>query len=145
MKKSILIAIVAIIVIVVIAGGYIACTTLPVNPSASPTPSATPEAVAQEECRETVIMFIERNHNPTESLTQGITWSGGRQDNGGMLGSDKYIYTGNGWNVTIQSPVIVDPTYSVSATYTAGDKVVVDWQGTYFHGEVNETSFTYNP
>lgn len=147
MKKAVLIAVAAILVIVIIAGGYGGYQYMVNQPAATPTPTPTsspsPEETTRLEARDTVMMFIANNHTETQALTEGITWSGGRATPEGLVGAETYIYTGNGWNVTITNPVIPEPTYTVTATYTANGTVVVDWQGTYFHGEVNETSYTY--
>jgi len=136
-----------VLAIVVIAGGYIGYNSVVNQPTASPTPSPSPAVTSQQEARETVIMFIASNHTETQSLTDGIIWVGGRATPEGILGAETYIYTGNGWNVTIRNPVIPDPIYKVNATYTASgsQQVTVDWQGTYQHGVVTETKYTYTP
>ena len=89
--------------------------------------------------------LIQTNWPETQPLMTNLAWTGGRATPEGLVGYETYIYTGNGWNVTVGNPVIPDLTYDVSATYTANGKLVLDWKGVYFHGEVNETSFCYNP
>lgn len=147
LQKWMSILVAAVIAIVIIAGGYVGYNITVNQPSASPSPSPSPAVTPQEEARETVMMFIASNHTETQSLTEGIIWVGGRATPEGILGSETYIYTGNGWNVTIQNPVIADPTYQVNATYTAhgSEQVTVDWQGTYLHGVITETKYSYNP
>ena len=143
MQKWTIILVVAVIAIVVIAGGYIGYNSTVNQPSASPSPSPSPAVIPQEEARETIMMFIASNHTETKSLTNGIVWVGGRATPEGIVGAETYIYTGNGWNVTIQNPVVADPIYHVSATYTTSgsQQVTVDWQGTYQHGVVTETKY----
>ena len=73
--------------------------------------------------------LIQTNWPETQPLMTNLAWTGGRATPEGLVGYETYIYTGNGWNVTVGNPVIP----------------VLDWKGVYFHGEVNETSFCYNP
>lgn len=143
MKRVFIIAIVAVVAVVIIAGGSIGYNLL--NPS-QPTPSPVP-ASAEENVRDSTIMFIAINHTETQSLTTGIKWGGGRATPESLLGYETYIYTGNGWNVTIGYPVVPNPTYEVSAIYTppGSEQVTVNWQGTLQNETVIETSYTYSP
>lgn len=143
MKKSILIAIVAVIVIVVIAGGYIGYNATVNQPSASPTPSPTPEIALQETARDSAIRYIATNHADIASLTTNLTWTGGRQETG-LVGSDTYIYISGNWNVTTTNPVVPDPTYTISAVYTdTANQVTIEWKGTYQNSTITETSYNY--
>ena len=143
MKRVFIIAVVAVVAVVIIAGGSIGYNLL--NPS-QPTPSSIP-ASAEEEVRDSTIMFIAINHTETQSLTTGITWGGGKATPEDHLGYETYIYTGNGWNVTIGYPVVPNPIYEVSAIYTppGSEQVTVNWQGTLQNETVIETSYTYSP
>jgi hypothetical protein len=136
---------VVVLIVVIAAGAYIGYSGIQNQPSATPTPTPSPEENTRLEAADTALMFIQSNHTETASLPSSVTWTGGRQDQGGLVGSELYIYTGNGWNMTIRNPVIPDPTYTVNATYTANGAVTLDWSGTYFHGEINETTYCYNP
>ena len=143
MKKSILIAVVAVVVIVLIAGVYIGYNSMVNQPPATPTPSPTPGVATQETVRNSAIMYIATNHAEIVSLTENLTWAGGRQEPG-LVGSETYIYTAGNWNVTITNPVILNPTYTINAVYTdTVNHVVIEWQGTYQNNAITETSFNY--
>jgi uncharacterized protein (UPF0333 family) len=143
MKKSILIAIVAVVVIVIIAAAYIGYSGMLNQPAATPTPSPTPEVVAQETVRDSAIMYIATNHADLASLTTGLTWTGGLQETG-VVGSVTYIYIAGDWNVTITNPVVPDPVYTISAVYTdTANAVIIEWLGTYENEAITETSFQY--
>ena len=143
MKKPILIVILAVVVIVVIAAAYIGYTGV-LNPSeASPTPTPSPESDTQETVRDAALTYIADNHADIASLTTDLTWTGGRQETG-LLGSETYIYTAGNWNITITNPVVLDPTYTISAVYTdTANQVTIEWAGTYQSGTITETSFDY--
>jgi len=143
MKKSIWIAIVAVVVIVIIAAAYIGYSGMLNQPAATPTPSPTPEVVTQETVRDSAIMTIATNHADLASLTTGLTWTGGLQETG-VVGSVTYIYIAGDWNVTITNPVVPDPVYTISAVYTdTANAVTIEWLGTYENEAITETSFQY--
>ena len=141
MKKSILIAALVVIVIVLIAGVYIGYNAMVNQPSATPTP--TPAVPTQLTARDSAIMYIATNHSEIASLTENLTWAGGRQDTG-LVGSETYIYTAGNWNVTITNPVVLNPTYTVNAVYTdTANQVTIEWQGTYQNNAITQTSYNY--
>ncbi len=144
MKKSILIAVVAIVVVIVlIAGIYIGYNAMFNQPPATPTPSPTPAVATQETVRDSAIMYIATNHTDIASLTENLTWAGGRQETG-LLGSETYVYTTGNWNVTITNPVVPNPPYTINAVYTdTANQVSIKWQGTYQNNAITETSFNY--
>jgi uncharacterized protein (UPF0333 family) len=143
MKKSILIAIVAVIVVVIVVGAYVGCSGILNQPEATPTPSPTPEPATQETVRDATIMYITANHEDIASLTTDLTWAGGRQETG-LVGAETYIYTAGNWNLTITNPVVLNPIYTVSAVYTdTANDVTIVWQGTYENEAIVETNYEY--
>jgi hypothetical protein len=143
MKKSILIAVTSVGVIILIIVGYITYTITENQPPTSPTQSPTPESVIQEIVRDSAIMYIATNHSEIASLTTDLTWTGGRQETG-LLGSETYIYIAGGWNVTITNPVVPDPIYEISAVYTdTANQITIIWSGLYQGGATAETSYNY--
>jgi hypothetical protein len=143
MKKTILIAAVAVVVIVLIAGVYIGYNAMVNQPPATPTPSPTPVVATQETVRDSAMMYIAINHSEIASLTGNLTWAGGRQETG-LVGSETYIYTAGNWNVTITNPVVLNPSYIINAVYTdTVNHVIIEWQGTYLSDAITETSFNY--
>jgi hypothetical protein len=80
--------------------------------------------------------YIAANYTGTAELMP-FSWTGGRQDTG-LLGSDVYQYTSQGWNVTMQYPVVADPTYDIDVSYS-GQNGTVRWVGKY-NGVISETS-----
>jgi hypothetical protein len=102
----------------------------------------------QEQARDTTLVFIQAYHNETTPYMQSITWGGGRTTPEGLVGSETYTYQAAGnsyWKVTIQYPVVPNPTYSINATYTtASNENVIVWQGTMQNGTVTETAYNFN-
>jgi uncharacterized protein (UPF0333 family) len=142
-KKPILIVIAAIVLIVVIAVGYMGYQAIVNQPSTSPTPTPAPEVVTQETARDAAIMYIATNHMDIASLTSNISWTGGRQETG-LVGSETYIYISGNWNVTITNPVIPDPIYTLTAVYTdTASHVTIAWAGTYHNETITQTGYDY--
>jgi len=141
MKKSLIAAVAVVVIIIVVAGVYLGYNAMVNQPSATPTP--TPEVATQQTVRDAAMQHIAANHTDIASLTQNLTWTGGRQETG-LVGSETYIYTAGNWNVTITNPVVLDPTYTISAVYTdTANNVTIEWAGTYQNGAITETAFNY--
>jgi hypothetical protein len=154
---------VAIVAIIILVGGYLGLTLINSNqpsPTPSPLPSATPPASQTPEAsiisstdpqtspsasvetsppqvRDVVIDYIAANNAGTAPLMTDLSWTGGRQ-NTGLLGAETYSYLSGEWTVTIQYPVVPNPTYTVAANYSAGS-ISVTWEGTYKDGVVTAT------
>jgi hypothetical protein len=143
-NKKIIIAVVVILIVVIVGTGAWICTnSSPLNPS--PTPTPTPAVSTQEQARNAAITHIQTSHTETAPLMTSLTWTGGRATPEGLVGAETYVYTTTtGWNVTVQNPVIPNPIYTVTATYTSGT-TAVNWQGTYENSTITETSYTYTP
>jgi hypothetical protein len=64
-----------------------------------------------------------------------------------LLGTETYKYQSNGWNVTIQHPVVANPIYKITADYTASSEIGIPyrviWQGTWKQGTITEISFIF--
>jgi hypothetical protein len=106
------------------------------------------EALApQEQARDDVMIYIRTHHVETAQFMTSLTWTGGRI-NTGLLGAEKYVYNSNGWTVSIQYPVVLNPIYTINATYISPvseitpEQAIFAWQGTWQKGSINETSFT---
>ena len=134
MRKTFLIAVAAVLIIV-IAGGYFAWSYLS-TPAQNPnTPEAAPSV---EQIRDQAMTYIAANHTQTMPLMQSFHWSGGKQDTGG-LGSETYQYTGGSWIIKLQYPVVPNPDYTITANYSDGT-CIFDWTGTYHNGVMTQTS-----
>jgi hypothetical protein len=101
----------------------------------------------QEQVRNNVMAYIKNNHEATAQFMQSFNWKGGRvEPETPMVGSETYAYLSQGWNVTIQYPVVPNPIYTVNATYTpqgtALALTVVVWQGTWQNGAITETNYS---
>jgi hypothetical protein len=103
--------------------------------------------LTQEQMRDLALMYLQGTHNETSSYMHDISWTGGRVDQGMLVGSDKYNYMGNGWNVTIQNAVVWRPIYTITAVYTPSNMqtAMMTWVGQTINGTVTETSYQYNP
>jgi hypothetical protein len=97
--------------------------------------------------RDLTLMYLQAYHNETSTYMHDMSWTGGRMDMGMMVGSDKYNYMGNGWNVTIQNPVVPFPPYTVTAVYTQSNmhSAMMTWVGMIHNGTITQTSYEYNP
>jgi len=93
--------------------------------------------------------YLKIYHNETSTYIQNIVWTGGRVTPEGLTGSETYNYQGSGWNVTIQYPVVLNPIYTLTVTYTPVDahstEPIIEWSGTLSNGVIVETEFRFNP
>ncbi|MCW4010933.1 MAG: hypothetical protein NWF05_09990 [Candidatus Bathyarchaeota archaeon] len=166
MANKMLFSGIALVIVVVLITGYVGYTlnqpasTPSPSPSASPIPTATEEPPlqtieesTQKQVRDESMAYIESNHPETAQFMQDLNWSGGRVETG-LVGAENYAYTtltsapgAAGWTVTLNYPVVPDPTYKVTANYTqTGVQFPVDisWNGTWQNGSITETSYISN-
>lgn len=132
MRKSIALVLVAVL-IVIVAGGYLGYTYYAGQTQNNTTPSPSVEQI-----RDQTMVYIGANYTQTLPLMQNLNWSGGRQETG-LLGAETYLYNSGSWSLTIQYPVIPNPTYTLTANYSS-QTVTVDWTGTYQNRTLIETS-----
>ena len=100
----------------------------------------------QEQIRNSVMVYLENNHNEVAQFLGNLNWTGGRATPTGLVGAETYTYLSGGWNVTITYPVIPNPTYRVTADYSAQGISIpyrVIWEGTWQNGAITETSYTF--
>jgi len=111
--------------------------------------SASPALPVQEQVRDDAMAYIKTSHPETAQFMNNLAWTGGRTTPEGILGAETYTYISQGWNVTIQYPVIASPTYAITADYSAasaGNASIpyrVMWQGTWENRTLTETSYTF--
>lgn len=113
----------------------------PTPPTSSPT-----EQTIQERVRDSVMRFVESNHPETASFMENLIWTGGRVTPSGIIGAETYMYYSLGWNVTINYPVVPNPTYTITADYSTvsvGIPYRIIWQGTWKNEVINETSYIF--
>jgi hypothetical protein len=133
------------------AGGGFSWTGTCINGIVTQTSSTLPDAttLTQEQIRDLTMQYLNAYHNQTSQYMHGLTWTGGRMDMGMMVGSDKYSYQSSGWNITMQNPVVPNPTYTITAQYTPmnmqSGNPMMTWQGTIENGTIVETNYKYNP
>ena len=137
LRKS-LVIVLATVLIIVIVGGYFAWT----NYSSQNQNDNTPSTLSVEQIRDHAMLYIAANHTQTAQLMQAMSWSGGRQDTG-LLGSETYQYNSGDWSLTIQYPLVPNPTYTITANYSSSNGTVF-WTGTYQNGVITETSNDIN-
>jgi hypothetical protein len=100
----------------------------------------------QEQARNDVMAYIKAAHNETAQFMQDLSWTGGRVDQGLLVGSDLYTYISGGWNVTMRNPVVPNPIYTVTADYKApgtGIPYRVIWEGTWQNGIITEIVYAF--
>jgi len=131
MRKTVIIAL-AIIVIVVIIGGVFGYNYLTANNNQNNTPANT---LSVDAIRDQSMTYILANHTQIFDLMPTGDWSGGRETS--LVGSETYLYTNGNWTVEITYPVISNPLYTVNATCTSNGRAT--WIGTYQDGIIIET------
>ena len=117
--------------------------TSSVSPGPTPTPNPT---VVQEKIRDSVMYYLKSNHPETAQFMNNLVWTGGRVTPQNAIGAETYMYYSQGWNVTINYPVIPNPVYSVVADYSAiGISIPyrVVWKGTWQNEVINETNYVF--
>lgn len=116
-----------------------------INETACSLPAQT--TMTQAQMRDLTLMYLQGTHNETSSYMHDMSWTGGRMDMGMMVGSDKYNYMSNGWNMTIQNPVVPNPIYTVTAVYTPSNmhSAMMTWVGQIHNGAITQESYQYNP
>jgi hypothetical protein len=111
--------------------------------------SQQPDISIREQVRDDAMAYIKTNHPETAQFMNNLTWTGGRTTPQDILGAETYTYTSQGWNVTIQYPVIANPVYAITADYSAASTggasipYRVIWQGTLENATITETSYTF--
>jgi len=104
------------------------------------------ELSIQEEIRDAIMDFIKSNHPETAQFITNLSWAGGRTTPAGLVGAETYMYTSNGWKFTINYPVIPNPTYNITADYSApsiGIPYRIIWTGSWRNWCINETSYIF--
>lgn len=124
-----------VVLIVVIAGAVFAYSYL-TTPTQENNQPQTP-TLGLENIRDQAMTYVAANHTQTLPLMTAFHWTGS-QNESGMLGAETYIYTDNDWKVTIEYPVVPNPTYNVDIQYT-GDGGF-SWIGTCIDDVITETS-----
>jgi hypothetical protein len=76
---------------------------------------------------------------------QNLNWTGGNTTPVGIVGGGTYSYISDGWNVTMQFPVVPNTIYTITANYTTPTQTIVAWQGTWQNGTITETSYKFTP
>lgn len=110
-------------------------------------PQTMPKLRLYEDIREAAIAYIKDTHPEAKEFTNDLTWTGGKQETG-LLGSETYIFKADGWQVTIQYPVVPNPTYDINIDYniptssgTISIPYAIAWTGTFTDGVITEISY----
>jgi hypothetical protein len=128
-----------------------------VSPTPTPTPTPTgavnptpalspPELTTQERIRDSVMYYIKSSHPETAQFMTDLVWTGGRVTPSNIVGAETYMYYSQGWNVTINYPVVPNAIYNIVADYSANSVGIpyrIIWQGTWQNEVINETSYIF--
>ena len=77
---------------------------------------------------------------------KNLVWTGGRVTPQNIVGAETFMYYSQGWNVTINYPVIPNAIYNIVADYSAtsiGIPYRIIWQGTWQNEVINEKSYVF--
>lgn len=92
--------------------------------------------LSMEEALDIVIAHLREEYTEAESLELTPEWSIANLTPENLVGSSTIEYSGDGWTITIQYPVVWKPTYSFEVEHTSG----FTWSGTVDQsGAVTET------
>jgi len=112
-------------------------------------PQTMPKLTIREDIRDAAMSYVRDNHPETAQFISSLAWTGGKQETG-LLGAETYVYTSGDWQVTINYPVIPNPTYEITIHYSAtpeADTVsipfAIEWGGTCTNWAITETSYTF--
>ncbi len=114
--------------------------------SANPTPTPTPELTTQEKILNSIMHYIEVNHPETTQFMKNLVWTGGRVTPQNIVGAETFMYYSQGWNVTINYPVIPNAIYNIVVDYSTtsiGIPYRIIWQGTWQNEAINEKSYVF--
>jgi hypothetical protein len=120
---------------IIVPSGYVQVTSSPDELEATPAPGN----VTIEQVRDSTMSFILTTHGETAELMTSVVWTGGQQSTG-LNGAESYVYISGNWVMTIEYPVVPDPTYNITANYTT----FVYWSGTFQDGNIQETSYFFD-
>jgi hypothetical protein len=114
-----------------------------VNPTLTPSP---PEPTTQEKIRDSIMSYLKSNHPETAQFMKDLVWIGGRVTPANIVGAETYMYYSQGWNVTINCPVVPNAIYNIVVDYSAisiGIPYRIIWKGTWQNEVINETSYVF--
>ena len=120
-------------------------TTTPTN-SVQPTPTPTSELTTQEKIRDSTMSFMKSDHPETAQFMKDLVWTGGRVMPQNLVGGETFMYYSQGWNVTINYPVVPNAIYNIVADYSApyiGIPYRIIWKGTWQNEVIIETSYVF--
>jgi hypothetical protein len=133
MRKSLVVGLIVILVVVILAGYFVWSYYESLNP-VYPT---------QAQVRDQAMSYIKAHYSETAQYMQNLSWTGGDITPHGLVGASRYAYQSGSWNVTLQYPVVPNPIYTVNATYTS-QGIIINWQGTIQDSNVTETSYEFS-
>ena len=94
------------------------------------------EILPPEEALNIVVTYLQDHYDEAETLDGNIEWSIANLTPENLVGVSTIEYSGEGWTITIQHPVVWKPTYSFEVEHTSG----FTWSGTVDQsGSVTET------
>jgi hypothetical protein len=93
-----------------------------------------------EEIRDMVITYIKEEHEDSSEYIVSQSWTGGRATASEIVGHEVYVYTSDGWEVTIEWNVVA-PEYLVYRIVAQHDSGIV-WRGEVRSGQVLEAYYS---
>jgi hypothetical protein len=113
-------------------------------------PQIMPKLKLHEDIRDAALNYVKDNHPETAQFTNDLSWIGGRTTPEGIVGAETYTYNANGWQVTIQYPVVPNPVYEITVNYNAPAETgiisipyAITWTGNFGNGAITETNYTF--
>lgn len=102
------------------------------------------ELISPEMARDMAILYILENYPQLAETVVPEEWGFTDLTPEGLLGASTYMYTGQGWSVTVHFMVVLEPVYTVSVEYSGDPEFT--WEGEVDQNSmVTETSTSLTP
>ena len=114
--------------------------TVPAPENSTDVP-ADSQGVTEEQVKDAAMAHIKSTYPVTAQFMINLTWNGGRLETE-SLETETYVFYASYWTVTVEWPMVSNPTYKVSAAYSLEETLVM-WEGSYQNGKITETKYSY--
>lgn len=118
------------------------------SPDITPEPSENPVGYGnessvplEEQARDAALAYMRSARPATAQFMTDLSWRGGRLDTG-SADVETYVYYASDWEVRVEWPLVANPAYKVTATYSLGTTLIV-WEGSYQNGTIKETRYSF--
>jgi len=141
--------IVLLLVFSSVAGAYWAISATHEQNDQQPN-NTMPQLDIQEKIRDAAMEYIKVNHAEVALFMDKLEWTGGRVTPEGLLGAETYTYSSSGWLVTLNYPVVANPVYKITVSYSVPNEegsislpYAIQWEGCWLNNSIREISYCF--